>query len=765
MATDNAHRGQMLAKLGGAGVEASLVGVASHAQPPNIPSVKPSAGGGRAADGAHEIRPPVAAEGSHATGSLRDVEHVVMLMMENRSFDSYFGMLRGVRGFGDRFPMPLQGGRTAWQQGDGSGSMVLPYRLDQERGNAQRGPDVDHDWASSQNAWDGGRQHQWPRHKGPEAMGAFSRAEIPFQYALADAFTVCDAYHASMHTATICNRLFFWTGTNGPSASGTAVVRNEFDEPNMAPSREGFTWKTYPERLQDASISWKVYQNMPDSFSDNQLMSFRQYRRANEAAPPDRRVSSDPDAMCPPYDPAIDDPGNPLFKGIGNTLPDAGMPSTFRDDVRSGRLPQVSWIVTPAAYSEHAERSCPVQGAWYVQEVLDAMSEVPEVWRKSVLFVNFDENGGFFDHIPSPSAPSIRADATPAGNTTLPETTIALERFTQEAPPGALQQPPPDGRVYGPGIRVPMLVISPWSCGGWGNSEVFDHTSILRFLEARFGVAEPHISPYRRAVCGDLLSAFDFTRPDPRPPREIVGSLAGRKTKAEADALREQQERMPSLLAPKGDHALPPQEPGVRPSRALPYELRTTGRAEAAAQRFRLNFANTGRAGAVFHVYDKRHLDRLPCRYMVEHGKALDDVWSLAADEGQYDLWVLGPNGYHRHYRGNVSDFDTSSTAADPEVDVAYDVPGTQLGLTLHNRGGARCVFTVHAEAYRDDGPWQVAVEAGSSADLHWSLAESGQWYDFSIVCEEQPSFYRRVAGRMETGRDTVSDPSFGALQ
>lgn len=249
-----------------------------------------------------------------------------------------------------------------------------------------------------------------------------------------------------------------------------------------------------------------------------------------------------------------------------------------------------------------------------------------------------------------------------------------------------------------------------------------------------------------------------------RPPSEITASLAGRRTKAEADAWRAQQERMPFILAPEGEHALPPQERGIRPSRALPYELRTIGRAEAAAQRFRLSFANTGRAGAVFHVYDKRHLERLPCRYMVARDKALDDVWSLAADEGRYDLWVLGPNGYHRHYRGNVSELDPSKAAADPEIDVAYDVPGIRLGMTLHNHGVTRCVFTVHAEAYRDDGPWQITVQPNSSANLQWGLVDSGQWYDFSVTCGEQPSFYRRVAGRMETGQDTISDPSFGTL-
>ena len=108
------------------------------------------------------------------------------------------------------------------------------------------------------------------------------------------------------------------------------------------------------------------------------------------------------------------------------------------------------------------------------------------------------------------------------------------EYFDHAAPEGSHSQPTPDGRVYGPGPRVPLYVISPWSRGGWVNSQVFDHTSVLMFLEKRFGVKEPNISPYRRAVCGDLTSVFNFKTPNV----DVLPQLGGKQTRVQADELR-----------------------------------------------------------------------------------------------------------------------------------------------------------------------------------------------------------------------------------
>ena len=702
------------------------------------------------------IRRALAIPAHHETGTIDDVQHVVILMQENRSFDHYFGTLKGVRGFGDRFTIPLPDGRKVWQQNNATGQPVLPYHLDGSTGNAQRNSGTPHSWADSQNAWDGGRLEQWVRYKTPASMSYFKEAELPFQFALANAFTLCDAYHCAMHTGTNSNRMFMWTGTNGPTGAGVASLNNEWD--SIDSSALGYTWKTYPERLQEAKVSWIAYQNMPDNFGDNPLAGFKQYRVANETS--GKPVSND--ALSPAYDPASDDAGNPLYKGIANTMPgtygDANSYfERFRQDVKNGKLPQVSFLIAPATYSEHPGPSSPVQGAWYIQETLDALTAVPEVWSKTVLLVNFDENDGYFDHVPSPSAPSINPDGTPAGKTTLRDSDVAFERFTHPNPPGTKDQPQPDGRVYGPGMRVPMYVISPWSRGGWVNSQVFDHTSVLRFLEKRFGVKEPNISRYRRAVCGDLTSAFNFERPN----NEVLPTLQGRKALSQADALRAAQEQLPKIVPP-ANPALPVQATGTRPSRALPYELHTSARSNVVQGTVKLIFANSGEAGAVFHVYDKLHLDRLPRRYMVEPRERLDDDWAAMADDGgRYDLWVLGPNGFHRHFKGDLNRL-RARDAAEPEIRVGYHVRRGDVHLQLRNEGRLPCVFTVQPLAYRHDAPKTVRVKGGGEETLHWEIDDSGCWYDFAVTCDADPAFYRRFAGRVETGRHSVSDPAMG---
>lgn len=752
------------------------------------------------------IQKALAIPAFNETGTIRDVKHVVILMQENRSFDHYFGTMKGVRGFGDRFTVPQPGGRSVWEQLDRNGNPVLPYHLDATQGNAQRVSGTPHSWVDGQLGWLDGRVGYWPAVKNSFAMSYYREAELPFQFALANAFTVCDAYHCSMHTGTNSNRMFLWTGTNGPTGAGVASLNNEWD--GFSPTdtgSTGYAWTTYPERLQAAGVSWIVYENMPDNYGDNSLVGFRQYRAANIAS--GKPVGTD-GGPYPAYDPATDDAHNPLYKGIANTMPGTagdvdGYFKRFRDDCKSGKLPQVSWVVAPATYSEHPGPSSPVQGAWYIQQVLDALTANPEVWSKTVLFVNFDENDGYFDHVPSPAAPSRSADGTPAGKTTLPASSVAYEYNDYPSPPGTTDQPQQgganldygakDGRVFGPGVRVPMYVISPWSRGGWVNSQAFDHTSVIRFLEARFGVQEPNISPFRRAMLGDLTSAFNFANPNNEP----LPTLAGRKTLAEADALRAAQQALPQITPPPG-RGLPVQATGWRPSRALPYELHATAHANDRLGQLRMVFRNTGRAGAVFHVYDKLKLDAMPARqpvpadpaallafrdsqypqprrYAVQPGKLLDDSWAVQADSaGRYDLWVLGPNGFHRRFKGDLTALRGRQAAA-PEVQLTYDPRGNGIRLEARNDGLAPVVLQVRSnQAY---GPltatgsgaaggtgmaWEFRFTGRGEQSLYWNLDATGGWYDLVVTSSSDASFLRRLAGRVETGRHTVSDPAMG---
>ena len=708
------------------------------------------------------IQKALAIPANNQTGTIKDVEHVVILMQENRAFDHYFGTFAGVRGFGDRFTIPQPDGRIVWQQLDKNGNVILPYHLNQEMGNAQRFHGTPHEWDDSHKAWDNGRMTHWPTHKTSYAMGYFEEQEIPFQFALAKAFTLCDAYHAAMHTGTDANRSFFLTGTNGPIPTGTAFVNNEWDwldglEKNVD---VGYTWTTYAERLEKAGISWISYQNMPDEWGDNMLGAFRNFKKANIASgypvasggEPNKPYSKTGQAVpYHAYDPAIDNANNPLYKGIANTLPGTQPENyldTFRRDVLENKLPQVSWINAPSIYCEHPGPSSPVQGAWFIQEILDALTANPEVWSKTVLLVNYDENDGYFDHVPSPSAPSPDGKGGYAGKTTLAVTDLQAEYFTHGKPEGSKSQPEPDGRVYGPGPRVPMFIISPWSRGGWINSQSFDHTSVIRFLEARFGVQEPNISPYRRAMLGDLTSAFNFKDPN----SEILPTLAGRKTRQEADSLRSSQEKLPSINVP-ANQTFPKQETGYKPSRALPYRLHTTAHVNTSG--VGLIFANTGTEGCVFHVYDKLNLADVPRRYAVEAGKQINDSWISA--NGNYDLWVLSNNGYHRHFIGNTASPNQA------EIRVCYDIANGNIYMDLMNQSANNLTFVVTPKAYfGSDAMKTQTVEAGKEAQLHWDLKDSGRWYDFEVTLKEDTSWKRRFAGRVETGEHGITDPAMG---
>jgi len=373
-----------------------------------------------------------------------------------------------------------------------------------------------------------------------------------------------------------------------------------------------------------------------------------------------------------------------------------------------------------------------------------------------VLLVNFDENDGFFDHVPAPAAPALASDGTVAGGSTCP---VDSERFTHANPPGTTSQPQPDGRVYGMGPRVPMLVLSPWSRGGWVDSQVFDHTSVIRFLEQRFGVMEPNISAWRRAVAGDLSSAFNFVNPnnEPLPALPVL-------TKKGADKLRAQQEKLPQVaIPPEGSQSLPRQAVGVRRSRALPYALKVDAKVDAAARSLRLNFANQGSVGAVFHVYDRLHLDRLPRRYTVEAGKQLADTWTTGQDRGAYDLWVLGPNGFHRHFIGDT-DLARKSPAVNPELDVVARPRQNALTLVLKNAGNLACTFTVAANAYRNALPQSYSVPANTQLAVEWDVSPEQGWYDLSVTAAGKDKFVRRIAGRLETGRHGISDPALGTV-
>lgn len=668
------------------------------------------------------------------TGTLHDVEHIVVLTQENRSFDHYFGGLRGVRGWGDRFPIPVAGapGRTVWQQPrpESAGAhWVLPFHLDTQRNFAlMRAEGTPHTWPDAQNAWDQGRMGAWTLAKGAHAMGYYTRADLPLMYALADAYTVCDAYHCSFQGGTNTNRLFLWTGTNDPrAAAGGPALYNDLDTLTAKDGVPAYRWTTYAQRLQAAGVSWQVYQDMADNFEDNPLVGFDAFRKAAAAA----------------------DPQDPLVRRALSTR----TLEQLRDDVALQRLPQVCWIVAGAAQSEHPEPSSPAQGGHFTARVLEALASNPVVWNRTVVILNYDENDGYFDHVPPPAVPARRAEG--AGQASLAgSSNVPTDGEYHEQLPTYLRSPHELGllqRPYGLGPRVPLVLISPWSRGGWVCSEVFDHTSVLRFIARRFGVDEPQISAWRRAVCGDLTGAFDFVHPDfsPLPLWPDVGREAQR-----AAALIQR-----TLAHPPRSAKMPRQEPGVRPARALPYVLRAHSQVIPQDRCIELTFFNSGTAGAVLHVYDRIDLEQLPRRYTLAAASTLRDRWPVHGRAGAYDLWVLGPNGAHQQFSGSLP--QTQQTAQ-PELTLDLDCAKACIRLHLFNQGDTACVAELASAAYPYRRVQRVPVPAHSEVTHTLPVRRSQGWYDTTVRVRSLPGFLRRVAGHLETGAASISDPLMG---
>jgi phospholipase C len=662
------------------------------------------------------IRRAFAIEPHSVTGTIQDVEHIVVFMQENRSFDHYFGHLSGVRGYNDRFPVTLPGGKPVWFQPSKKdpAKPVLPFHLDTQTTSAQCVGDLDHTWYRTHDAIDGGRYDQWPAHKTDMTMGYHLREDIPFHYALADAFTVCDAYFCSLPGPTHPNRCYLMTGMVDPGGTmGGPLLDNHDDvDGDGPPAYQLLSWTTYPERLQAAGVSWQIYQQGTDgtdplngNYGTNVLQNFANFVDAQ--------------------------PGSPLYRRAQTVRTIADL----KADVQANRLPQVSWLCPPAAYSEHP-RYTPAYGAEYTSQVLDALTSNPDVWSRTVLFIMYDENDGFFDHIVPPQPPTTPSQ----GKSTV---SVAGE-IHDVVNPGRGGTYTADGLPYGLGPRVPMTVVSPWTRGGYVCSQVFDHTSVIRFIEARFGVAEPNITAWRRAVCGDLTSAFDFRAADPSIPP--LPDTSGYMSIADNQCATQ-----PAPVVPATPGPLAAQEAGTRPARPLPYELHVNGRWIDGA--YALTFANTGRQGAHFWVYTA-DTDAMPRRYTVEAGKQLTDTWAPDAN-GQYQVSVYGPNGFFRRFAGSAA----ADAAALPELVARYDATNGNVHLALSNHGNAALTFTVSDGAYGQPSR-TVSVGAGKTVEDDWDLSRSSGWYDLQVSVADGPAWRRRIAGHVETGRPGVTDPA-----
>jgi phospholipase C len=469
------------------------------------------------------VRAAISASRKAGPFDLSKVKHVVIAMQENRSFDHYFGTIYGVRGFGDRTVEPLPNGRPRWFQTDASNpdGFLLPYRLNTKITAAEAIPSMSHAWSIQHAAWNFGQMDNWLQahmaadgpSTGPYTMGYFERADLPFQYALADAFTICDNYFCSMMGPTHPNRLMLMTGTIDPNgvAGGPALDNNGNNVGG------NYTWTTYAERLQAAGVTWKVYQQA-DNYGCNAL----EYMEAFNVAPP-----TSPLAI---YGTGV----STLYSG----QPAANPALAFEEDAKAGNLPTVSWIIPTSTDSEHPSY-LPAAGASFIASKIEAIASNPEMWESTVFILTYDENDGLFDHV-TPITP-------PPGT---PDEYVTLEATSTYTPGSDLP--------IGSGFRVPCLIVSPWTTGGYVYSGASEHTSVLRFLEQVTGVTEPNISAWRRQTFGDLTDAFQSPATVPSPP-SLPGTAA---TLAEAEYAVS---HYPLPAFPMEKQQLPVQEPGRRP--------------------------------------------------------------------------------------------------------------------------------------------------------------------------------------------------------
>jgi len=675
----------------------------------------------------------------NATRSIKDVQHIVILMQENRSFDHYFGAMKGVRGFGDRFPIPLESGERAFHQSDGE-KIVPPYRADRKTSNAAFINGTPHNFPDTQAAWNQGKYGFWPLFKTPYSMAYYTREEIPFQYAMAEYFTICDAYYCSIATGTDPNRIVFWSGSGwDPEKQAAGVnctdadsepvnlrcwIKGEMPEPGYTYQGSAFKWPTIPDVLQQAGISWRIYQDPNDNWTGamHGCLAFESFRNAK--------------------------PGDPIYEnGMRHwSLED------LANDVKNNTLPQVSWILPSQSNSEHpGAPSSPYRASNFTHEVLSAITSNPEVWSKTVFFLTFDENDGLFDHLPAPAVPSYNLDGTLAGKSTIDVNGMYFHDDKDNLEDTNTPRVYIDKRdtisgnlrPWGMGPRVPMYILSPWSKGGWVDSAVADHTSVGQFIEKRFGVTIPAISPWHRAVSSDLTSAFDFVTPnDPKLP--VMPDTAGFE---KIDAASKE---LPKATAPAQPAQLY-QERGTRLSRALPYRLHCTLKYLKDKNLVQLVFKNKGNKGAVYHVYDMHRLDRIPRRYTVEATKSLADEWEVSETNGAYHLEVYGPNGYFHKFEGNIGN-------AEPEIELEYDHQKGDISIHLQNGSRTPLHIEIEANAYEYEKFDPISLAAGKRLKKYIRLDKSSNWYDFTVKTTN--GFSHRFAGRVETGRAGISDPA-----
>lgn len=804
-----------------------------------------------------------------AVGSTwKDAEHVIILMQENRSFDHALGTLQGVRGFNDPRAIRQPNGNSIFLQTDKDGNTFAPWRLDIKDTKITWMGSISHQRDTQVDAWNQGFHNNWIESKRsgnaayrnvPITMGHYTREDLPFYYALADAFTVCDQNYCGVMTSTTPNRSLMWTGTirNEQKSSSSVFIRN--------PEFRNLKWKTFPERLHEAGIPFKVYSNEVNSrgtlvgedsgwlgnvgnilehfeaynvhMSDadtqeiqQQLVTARAQLKTLQESPLGNDVKQDREesinllqssitsferqlkrnsgslSKLPPDERDLHvrafttNAGDPNYlktkfvsyeedgKQVKMRVPKGDVFYQFRKDIKENALPAVSWLVAPGKFSDHPGQ--PWYGSWFVSEAMNALTSNPEVWKKSIFILCYDENDGYFDHCPSFVAadPNNRGTGrASAGIDTAIEYTYASDEIAQEVKPKSARTGP-----IGQGFRVPMIIASPWSRGGYVNSQLFDQTCTIqfveKFVEAKFGkkVHEDNLSAFRRAIVGDLTSCFrPFDGKTPELPflnrDKFVESIYRARTKEIPSNFKilTAEEVKTFNNDPRKSDVASKQEPGIRPSNALPYEMYCE--ADFVPERQVLGIAlragntvhGSRSAGVPYNVYvrntakqntnivrGENNQNMFVATYVVKAGDTLQEGLPLKLfANNKYEVHVHGPNGFYREFYGDTNAHPITTRAV-------YQRAGSGLSGNVETRikNGSKKPLTIHVidNSYKT-GAQTKHVAPGEEVAVVVNSAKSHGWYDFTVRADGS-SGHVRYAGRVETGRESFTDPLMGGV-
>ncbi|TZF84580.1 phospholipase C, phosphocholine-specific [Pedobacter sp. BS3] len=797
-----------------------------------------------------------------------DAEHIVILMQENRSFDHAFGTLSGVRGFNDPRVVTLPDKKPVWFQTDALGKTYAPFRLNIKDSKVTWMGSLPHSRHSQVDAYNAGKYDKWliAKRSGnkkyaqmPLTLGYYIREDIPFNYALADAFTICDQNFCSGMTSTTPNRSFFWSGRITDTVNGIpkANIRNQ----DFAFAKQ--PWRSFPELLEENNIGWKFYQNELScgagfkgeerswlgNFGCNVLEFFAAYNvkfrdryieslqkqidtlpgeidKLNEASPSSETASRRIQAAIRDKQAALDraqaelaqwnkanfeklsakdkslyqrafvtNQADPHYRSLDKlkyndkgeerevSIPKGDLLYQFRQDVNNGKLPTVSWLAGPQNFSDHP--SAPWYGAWYVSEVLDILTKNPEVWKKTIFIVTYDENDGYYDHIPPFSIPDNNKPETGKCSAGI-DTEIEHIRLEHELKHGVPKKEAREAPI-GLGFRVPMLIASPWSRGGKVCSQVFDHTSTLQFLETfltkkyKKNIRIDNISEWRRTICGDLTAAFAPFDPKDKPlpfldRNKTVETIYNAKFKQEPNnfkALSDAEIRQ-VIAGRQLDAFKSVQEPGNRKSCALPYQLDTPGSLQANKRDFGITMRagkevfGSRAAGSPFTVYapvEYTEQDKTDvCRnwsFAVKAGDEISYNWPVNAfKDGRYHLRLHGPNGFYREFMGSAND-PLLSVSVQPELNRLTKKPTGNAKVTLSNTGNTPLAVTLNNVNYKKQQQ-RKTIAAKTSESVILNLADTHGWYDFEIRVDDNKTYRQQLAGRIETGYDSITDPLIG---